>query len=275
MDLTGTKLTTPDFGGWGSTVAMYGASVPKILALYSAHQLRSDLRHLATHQKFSSGTQFEQAALAGWKQKGISRQLPDLVWLFDIRNWNTIDALEFTADAQSSFAQIMHNCPAGTLIAKVGFPYIGSVAWQSGLYHQQRRGLWLSVAYCDKGRWAGDPVHPPYGHNVTALSAATYFTLLAQGRLVDDASSTAIQKALAQGCVTSLFPNLPVIASKCGIYDGYVHDCALIQDDKVRYVMVVLSRLSTRRQMELYTQLCKELDELIRKNNQHPKPSCV
>jgi hypothetical protein len=150
VDLTGTKLAAPDLAGWGSTVPMYGASVPKILALYAAHQLRSDLRHLATQQKFSSGRQLEQAAVAEWNQKGITLQLSDLVWLFDIRNWNGAGPLDFTADAESAFAHIDVNCSAGTLIAKVGFPYIGSVTWQSGLYDPQRGGLWLSVAYCNK-----------------------------------------------------------------------------------------------------------------------------
>jgi hypothetical protein len=271
VDLTGTKLTAPEFAGWGSSVALYGASVPKILALYAAHQLRSDLRHLSTQRKFSSGTDLEQAATAEWNQKGVKRQLPDLVWLFDIHRWNTTDPLDFTPNAKSAFAEIMHNCPAGTLIAKVGFPFIGSVTWQSGLYHPQRGGLWLKSAYCDKGSWVDEPVHPPHSHNATALAAATYFALVAQGRLVDDNSSSAIQMALRNGCVTSLFPSLPVVASKCGIVSRHVHDCALIRDDKVQYALAVLSTVSTRRQAELYTRLCTELDGLIRKNNQIPK----
>jgi hypothetical protein len=109
---------------------------------------------------------------------------------------------------------------------------------------------------------------------VTALSAATYFTLLAQGRLVDDASSADIGTALKQGCVSSLFPSLPVVASKCGIYSGYVHDCAWIQDEEVRYVIAVLSRLETGAQAQLYSSLCTELDLLVRQNNRRPKASC-
>lgn len=273
VDLTGNKLSAPDFAGWGAPVDMYGASVPKILALYAACQLRSDLRNLIVRKSPSNGSQLESAAIAEWKIKGLTKNLPDLVWLFDIRKWTPAAPLDFTAQAQSTFANIMHNCPAGTLIAKVSLPYIGSVAWQSGLYHHARSGLWLKSGYCGLGSWTS-PVKTPFTHNATALSVATYFTLLAQGRLVDDASSTIIRNALRGGCITSLFPPLPVVASKCGIYDGYIHDCAWIEDSSVRYVVAVLSRLATQAHRQLYTQLCGELDTLIRQNNQSPKSPC-
>jgi hypothetical protein len=273
VDLTGAKLTAPDFASWGSTVHIHGASVPKILALYAACQLRSDLRELASRKSPKNGLELEKLAIAELKAKGLTKLLPDFVWLFDIRKWKPSATLVFTASARDAFANIRHNCPAGTLIVKVGLPYIGSLAWQSGLYHPQRNGLWLKAAYCGKGRWAS-PVAAPESATATALSAATYFTLLAQGRLVDDASSGEIRTALRSGCITSLFPSLPVVASKCGILHEYIHDCAWIEDADVRYVMVVMSRLKTKRHTELYTQLCGELDTLIRSNNRTPKSPC-
>jgi hypothetical protein len=274
IDLTGNKLTAPDFAGWGAPVDMYGASVPKILALYAAFQLRPDLHDLIDRRSLSNGTQLESAAITEWKTRGLTKGFPDLVWLFDVRKWTAGATLGFTAQAQSTFQNIMHNCPAGTLIAKVGLPYIASVAWQSGLYHPSRSGLWLKSGYCGLGSWTS-PVNTPFSHNATALSAATYFTLLAQGRLVDDASSAEISNALKVGCVTSLFPTLPVVASKCGIYDGYLHDCAWIQDGSVRYIIAILSRLRTQAEQQLYTQLCSALDTLIRRNNQSPKQPCT
>jgi len=271
VDLTGDKLTAPDFAGWGAPVDMYGASVPKILALYAAFQLRCDLRDLAVRNSPSDGRQLESAAIAEWKAKGLTRNLPDLAWLFDIRKWTPAASLDFTAQTQSTFANIMHNCPAGTLIAKVGLPYIGSVAWQSGLYHPARSGLWLKSGYCVSATWT-NPINTPFTHNATALAASTYFTLLAQGRLVDDASSIDIRNALAAGCVTSWFPSLPVVASKCGIYAGNMHDCAWIEDDSVRYVVAVMSRYASQ---PLYTGLINQLDTLIRQNNQVPKSPCL
>jgi hypothetical protein len=272
VDLTGAKLTSPEFAAWGAPVDMYGASVPKILALYAAYQLRSDLRALAVRKAPSNGTQLESAAMSDWKANKLA-QLPDLVWLFDIRKWTPAIGVKFSAAAISVLLKIDDNCSAGMLIDKIGLPYIASVAWQSGLYHPARSGLWLRASYCNPAIW-GSPVKTPFVHNATALSAAAYFTLLAQGRLVNNASSNGIKYVLAHACVTSFFPSLPVVASKCGIFSGYLHDCAWVQDSSVRYVIAILSRLTTPAQRNLYTQLCGQLDTLIRRNNQTPKSSC-
>jgi hypothetical protein len=271
VDLTGAKIAQPEFAGWGSVVSMYGASVPKVLALYGAHQLRMDLRQLAASQNISAGKTLEQAALRAWRLKS---NLPNLVWLFDIRHWSgDPSALDFTPAARKVFEGIMHNAEAGELITKVGFPYIASVAWQSGLYHPTRRGLWLTSSY-GKGQWAGNPMPNVYSANVTALSAATYFTLLAQGRLVDDTSSNEMKTWLRGGCVTRLFPdNLGLVASKCGVWSDYWLDCVLIARDDVRYVVIGLTR-TKRSEHSKYTQLFLELDRLIVRNNQTPKPSC-
>jgi hypothetical protein len=270
VDLTGNKITRPDFAGWGSTISIYGASVPKILAVYAAYQLRMDLRQLATSQKISTGRALEKVALQSWK---LSGHLPNLVWLFDIRNWSgNPNTLDFTAAARKVFQGIMHNHEAGELIIRVGFPYIASVTWQSGLFHPVRGGLWLTSSY-GKEQWGSNPVKVPHSANVTALSAATYFTLLAQGRLVDDAASTEIKTTLLGGCVTRLFPNLGVVASKCGVYADYRHDCALIHRGSVRYVVAGLTRTRFSEHAK-YTQLFLELDKLIVRNNQTPKASC-
>lgn len=271
VDLTGAKINQPEFAGWGSTVSMYGASVPKILALYAAHQLRMDLRQLATSQAISNGKTLEKVALQKWNLKGSS---PNLGWLFNIRSWSgNPNTLDFTAAARKVFQGIMHNAEAGELIIKVGFPYIASVTWQSGLYHPNRRGLWLTSAY-GKGKWGNNPVKGVQSANVTALAAATYFTLLAQARLVDSSSSNEIKTWLQNGCFTGLFPQtLGLVASKCGIWSDYLHDCALIERGGIRYVVVGLTRTKPS-EYSKYTQLFLELDKLIVRNNQAPKPLC-
>ncbi|NOT60748.1 MAG: hypothetical protein HOP19_11065 [Acidobacteria bacterium] len=271
VDLTGDKITRPDLAGWGSTAAMYGASVPKILAVYAAHQLRADLRQLALSLGLSDGKALEKAALNHWQFKS---HLPNLVWLFDIRNWSgNTTALDFTAAAQRLFQGISHNAEAGELIIRVGFPYLASVTWQSGLFHPTRGGLWLTSSY-GRGEWGGNPVKGVNSANVTALAVATYFTLLAQGRLVNDASSGEIITTLRTGCTTSLFPSgLGVVAAKCGIWSDYLHDCALIVRGGIRYVVAGLTR-TRGGEYAKYTQLFQELDQLIVRNNQSPKPSC-
>ncbi len=145
VDLTGDKIARPEFAGWGSTAAMYAASSAKVLAIYAAHQLRMDIR---------DGRLLEKAALQSWKLSGA----PDLQWLFKIRDWSgNPDTLNFTMQAREVFREIMHNEQAGTLIIKVGFPYIASVTWQSGLFHPKRGGLWLSSSY-GKGSWGSNPI---------------------------------------------------------------------------------------------------------------------
>jgi hypothetical protein len=270
VDLTGNKLTRPDFAGWGTTVAMYGASVAKILAVYAAHQLRADLRQLATSQSISKGSDLERIALSTWK---LSSSAPNLVWLFDIRKWSgNPSTLDFSTAAKKALAGIMHNHEAGQLIVGVNFGYIASLTFQSGLFHPTRGGLWLTTSY-GQGKSGSNPVKAAYSANVTALSAATYFTLLAQGRMVDDTASADIQSSLRGGCVTGLFPTTGVIASKCGIWRDYLHDCALIHRANARYVVVGLTR-TKRSEFGKYVQLFNELDNLILRNNQSPKPGC-
>lgn len=274
FDLTGAKLTKPDFAGWGSTIPMYGASVPKILAVYAAFQLRRDLRKMAETRKVSDGKALERAALNQWKSRGLRSGFPNLGWLFDIHKWSgSPGALDFSAAARKALNGIMHNADAGEMIVKVGFPFIASVTWQSGLYHPRRGGLWLTSAY-GKGGWGGNPIGGVSSANVTALAAASYFTLLAQGRLVDDASSREMTRILANGCFTGLFPaSLGLVASKCGIWSDYLHDCALIVRGGVRYVVAGVTR-TQRAEYSKYTQLFEEIDRLVVRNNQTPKPSC-
>jgi hypothetical protein len=269
VDLTGKKLTQPDFAGWGATVAMYGASVPKILAVYGAVQVRRDVRQLATTNGISNGDALEKAALAAWKLGGNA---PNLGWLFDIRRWFGDPAnINFSTAAKKALQEIMHNHEAGQLIAGVGFGYIASLTWQSGLFHPTRGGLWLTTSY-GGGKSGTNPVRAAFSSNVTALSVATYFTLLAQGRLVDDVSSNDVKQSLSRGCVTGLFP-LNTVASKCGIYRESLHDCALIVRNGLRYVVVGLT-LTRRADYQNYQQLFRELDKLIVRNNQSPKPAC-
>lgn len=269
VDLTGNKISKPEFAGWGSTVAMYAASSAKVLAVYAAHQLRMDVRNIASTQKISDGKILERTALQTWKLASG----PNLNWLFEIRSWSgTPASLNFSVAARDAIAGIMHNEHAADLITNVGFPHIASVTWQSGLFHPKRGGLWLTGSY-GKGGWRNNPIPGVMSANITALSAATFFTLLAQGRLVDDASSADISNSLNGGCITWLFPIQGVVASKCGIWSDYLHDCALIRHGSIRYVVVGLTRTQVSERQK-YQQLFLELDKLIVQNNQSPKPAC-
>ncbi len=298
VDLTGDKLSKPEFAGWGSTVAMYGASSPKILPLYAAFQLRADLRQMASKNKLSKGSDLETFAVKEWKLKKLARDFPDLNWLFQIRLWSgTPDTLDFTSDAREVFDKINENSDASKLIHAVGFPYIASLAWQSGLRHPLRGGLWVSRAYDGTDGWRDQPAlkAAAFIHNLTPLSAATYFTLLAQGRLVDDSTSAEIRRILQFGCHSCLFPlvigldtSIGLQASKCGIFKPHIHDCVLIERPEVRYAAAILSELDatwpgwpvdpkcpTGKETSRYTELARALDALMVQNNKSPKSSCV
>src|SRR5262249_34769145 len=122
------------------------------------------------------------------------------------------------------------NRTASLLIDKIGFPYLSSVLWQSGLFHHRRGGLWLQGFYpmkkdcpqscgqstqkCNdvfkfREQLSSRPVivkpslirQPSISsQNITALSAATYLTLLAQGQLVSADASRRIRDVLSRAC---------------------------------------------------------------------------
>ena len=270
VDLTGNKITKPELAGWGSSLKMYGASSPKMLAVYAAHQMRMDLRQLATTQGLSDGKALRKAASANWN---IKKDAPDLVTLFDINKWSgNPDTIDFSSDARKAFDKIKENSGAATIISAVGFPYIGSLTWQSGLFHPTRGGQWLTTSY-GKGDWDSNPVSGVSSANLTALSAVTFFTLLAQGRLVDDAGSNDIKSVLLHGCVTSGFTLSGMVATKCGFWGDFFHDCVLIDRGSVRYAMAVVTKTKDA-ELPKYTKLLEELDKLMVNNNKSPRPAC-
>jgi hypothetical protein len=293
VDLTGAKLAKPEFAGWGSTVAMYGASSPKMLAVYAAFQLRRDLRQMAEDQAIPTGKELAAFAVQTWKDKKLLSGLPDLIWLFDINHWSAQpNDLNFTPDARAAFAHISDNAAASLVIHAVGFPYIASIAWQSGLRHALRGGLWLSRAYDGPNGWVNNPSMkaPAFIHNITGLSVVTFFTLLAQGRLVDDAASAEIMTVLklsplGGGCKSCLFPSgISLEATKCGIFKPFMHDCILARHSGTRYAAAILTEIDaswhadgfcpTGGETGLYTDLCKAVDNLIQANNRSTKSAC-
>jgi phosphatidylserine/phosphatidylglycerophosphate/cardiolipin synthase-like enzyme/V8-like Glu-specific endopeptidase len=292
VDLTGAKLSKPEFAGWGSTVAMYGASSPKMLAVYAAFQLRRDLRQMAEDQAIPTGTELAAFANTSWKNKKLSSGFPDLDFLFGIIHWTSgqPNDINFTPAALAAFRNVSDNDAASLLIHAVGFPYIASVAWQSGLRHSARGGLWLSRAYDGTDAWANNPSMkaPAFIHNITGLSVATFFTLLAQRRLVDDASSVEIATFLRSsvgGCKSCLFPSeIPLDATKCGIFKPFMHDCILARHLGTRYAAAILTEIDatwpanglcpTGGETVVYTDLCRAMDKLILANNRSPKSAC-
>ena len=125
----------------------------------------------------------------------------------------------------------------------VGFPYIACLMMNSGLYHPTHGGIWLKGSFgCGRDPMYSDPfpwgpgavlwntnvIHPHkwvYGHNATALSLATFYTLLAQRRLVTPSLSDTMRQSLHGAYTCELvysqgrdsLPDSTQIASKVGL----------------------------------------------------------
>lgn len=292
VDLTGNKICRPGYAGWGSTWLMPGASTAKIGIVYAVHQLLFDLRELVRVNSIRKTTDLTQKAGDTWKALTCT---PDLNWLFSFDD--TVDPLgvekspklnDHLGEMVDARFSNVSTTRASELIRRVGFEYIASVLWSSGLHHPGRKGLWLGSTYCTEPRKARhDPhchvvapctklnrviwVHDPLNVKrivLTALSVATFFTLLAQERLVNVSLSREMETLLVRGC--TLFsppsPAATIRATKCGVVEDIWHVAALIENGTRRYVVVFLTK-NAHMSFPRSSQLLQELDQLIKDNN--------
>ncbi|HJQ68517.1 MAG TPA: hypothetical protein VKA70_06080 [Blastocatellia bacterium] len=276
VDLTEVKHHTPIFGGFWSFnpgSEMEGASLPKILALYAAYQLRFDLDTFAALKGITKASALQLSIANEWKKAGLTTQ-PKLAGLFTF-----VEKSGSTVEAKLRRKPAIHsNSDARALILALGFEYIGSVALQSGLFDEKQGGLWLNAAYAKPAiTWSGSPFPKLPRHCITALSAATYFTLLAQGRLVNQASSNEIASVLRLKCmepglldgVNSLPGVIGASPNKCGILSPYYHEAIHVNRQppggrRLEYVAAVISKEPPA--LDFVT-LGKELDSIIAKLN--------
>ena len=166
------------------------------------------------------------------------------------------------------------NCAMGRLMGQIGFPFVASVARQSGLWEPLvRGGLWLSATFGGRSctgvsrSWSRAVRAPKalFASNATALAVATFYTLLSQFRLIDTQSSLDIMTLLGGGCGLPRKKTIAVAtAKKCGILlpnrkrlevygckdsrkAGVTIDSGLFHDKDssppltLRYVLVVMS----------------------------------
>src|SRR5688572_16622053 len=283
-DLTGVKHHKPVFAGyeaWGPGSEMDGASLPKVLALYALYQLRFDLNTFAELNTIEKASDLRSAIKKEWAKKGM-KAFPDLLSLFKF--------VEKAGDAVKvklkTTHDVHHNWVARQLIVSIGFEYIGSVALQSGLFDEAQGGMWLNAAYNKPAvTWDSSPFPNVFRHNLTALATVSFFTMLAQGRLVDQATSFEIRDALAKKVVSGVVSTRECMnsglitgikqlgglqhpaANKCGIGDGTplyhegVHIVRQVSAGKrIAYTMGLLTKEPPKLD---FTKLGKELDALI------------
>ena len=317
VDLTGRKLTKPEFAGFASTVGIEVGSAAKVGALYAAFQLLADLKHIAATKSISTVAGLVAETSKQWKGTTHGSG-PDVAAFLD--GAANPPALAFSAAIDTAVANIINNnesdpnnanVSADRLLRVIGFPYVASLMWQSGLRHPKRGGLWLRWGYDPEHvlTWT-DPVLPPPGpfsggHAGNALSLATFFSLLAQGRLVDAASSGEMKKRLSTASFfqSSYWNRTPIphaaIASKVGLIlrctkwipkvengkrmigkDGKPAICcdrdswvstlanegALIENGKLRYVVAVMTE-GIDNGVHVLQQMIGPLNDLISAQN--------
>ena len=254
-DLTGVStLKPPEFAGWRETRSTRGGSLAKIPALYALHQLKTDLEYLAGQTTMDIIT----TAHNHWSKDGLTdpSRYPKIDKLFKFGSQGGVITVAFADHLKKLLEDIYtdnSNTSASILMEDIGFDYLHSTLVQSGIFHHKEKGLWPGQTYT--------PSYPrnvfffPPGtqyYNVTALSVATYFTLLAQNRLASHESSDEIKDILRTACslfahhhlpeaVTKPYQNAP---RKCGIDGGHsklLHDAMYVNRDDMHYVVVLLT----------------------------------
>ena len=281
---TQAQVTSPRLAEFDSSTETYAASLAKIAALYAAYQLKFDL-NLTAMTKPATFTQIRLNALKK---------------IFNVTNASGASPglkFEFNNSFRTALDAICENCDATYVIGSLGFRFIASALWQSGLYNCRRGGLWLGTTYgacrgVPRRSWHSDPIGHT-SHGATALSVATYFTLLVQKRLIDSASSLGIMANLIRNrahCRSFFEEGLrsagkfvfdssnpatsDLTVSKIGIYSNdnaeYYHEGAAIKRSHngrmLRYVVVVLTRANPAKERIGYRvlqDLIQYLDELV------------
>ena len=307
VDLTGHKICRPGYADWGSKLPITGGSTVKIAMLYAAHQLVFDLNQMARTGGLKTPDELKQKALNEvWSQLICP---PDLNWLIEFDRSEPIVQARFSkqlnthltllVDRGHSFSSVGS---AIELIMRLGFEYIASVLWQSGLRHSRTQGLWIrntfqqahlkvqvnsrcnyktrySTPEGDRERitWYQDPTDDTE-FSLTALSVVTFFTLLAQGRLVNKSASFVMETLLAKGCDFPLneftpIPGMKIRATKCGLTSDVMH-VAMLRESMFRpvrtYALAVLVRRNNEPEGKTKSFLhsfVKDMDRLIRENN--------
>jgi hypothetical protein len=263
---TNSKLLFPKVAEYDSAHITYASSLAKIGALYAAYQLKFDLNTKAQNNPASFSKD----------------QLRKLGSIFKIAQAGTppVPSFEFNDSLIKAMDSICENHSANQIMRALGFRYLASALWQSELYNCWRGGVWLGGLYdgC-KTLWHRDPIGGQC-HAVNAFSVANFFTLLAQGRLVDDPSSQAVlqhlvrQRAFCRSFFeeglqqSGRFEDSDRLHSKIGLYSTYIHEGALIERASrgKKYAVAILTEAGGGTGHEMLWNLIPYLDELIMNN---------
>jgi hypothetical protein len=269
VDLSGAGKLAPRYAGHNDLDNMYAASVTKLVGVLGAYQLLAEANQLLVAKPATPDLQtLANELAAGWTSQGIAAPHHPLVAeVLDFHPGSPPTA-SLRPELTARFDQLSKgNQNGSTAIVLLKFPYIGSTLLAHGLYSPANRGgLWVSKAYgaiTYRGKpfslptWpASQNPHPGHPvHNMNAVCAAQFYTLAAQRRMIDGASSRAILTHLHRdGCFVSIdradVNNLTAsgeLAMKCGAFGGFVHETLHFKETATlrEFVAVIMTQNSS------------------------------
>ena len=240
VDLSGAKKFAPTYAGVNDLTNFYAASTAKVTGLLGAYQLKADVdEFLKTHASIADIVELEGALRAEWNSQKIPQKDHPLVSKILEFQAGAPPTVTLRKELLARFDQISKGNENGsTGIVLLRFPYVGSTMLAHGLFSPvNKSGLWVRRPYgrinylgqkLSLSNWAAaENPHPATpSHSVSAVSMAQFFTLAAQGRMIDRPSSQAILAHLdinKGGCATdtvdlSALQASGFIAVKCGIF---------------------------------------------------------
>ena len=264
VDLSGSNKFTPKYAGHNDLTNFYGASVNKICGLLGVYQLLAEANEfLKANPSISAIADLAKEMKDAWTQQGITAKHQPLVeQILDVQGGSPATAV-LRPELLARLNKISDgNQNGSTSIVLLKFPYIGTTMLAHGLFSPTNQGgLWVRRAYGDisyRNQRFSLPVwssrenpHPrTQTHNVNSVSVAQYFTLAAQKRMIDAATSSSVLNHLQAGrCISSaidvsaLDPNGD-LAAKCGIFNGFVHDAVHYREPTTlrEFVIVILTQ---------------------------------
>jgi Beta-lactamase enzyme family len=188
-------------------------------------------------------------------------------------------------------ARFSNNDASARCITALSYEYIHGALTNAGLYNQATGGLWLGAPYPHKpgaalteALWATEPLNNERNQSRkyqvgSARAAATMFTLLGQGKLVDAAASGEMLDMLNTGtndfiknALTNASRDVNSIRTKIGVIDKlYWSQTSLVERNLVDHgkpIRYVISILNNNAPFLLTKATIEPLDQCIL--NRHP-----
>jgi monoamine oxidase len=271
VDLSGANKFAPKYAGFNDLANFYGASVNKITGLLGVYQLLAEANELLRAQPtITDAAGLQSAFTTAWTQAGIQAPHHPLVAQILVVRPGSPPSAEIHPDLVARLDRISKgNQNGSTPIVLLKFPYIGSTLLAHGLYSPVNKGgLWTRKAYgaikyrgqdFSLPNWsAKENPHPTSEvHNINAVSVVQFYTVAAQRRMIDGATSNAVLKHLQTGGCTTLIDVDALsasgqLATKCGIFpEGaaaqWVHNCVHFKETATlrEFVVVILTKGGT------------------------------